>query len=531
MATLLSTEKALQYARSAESQKDWKTAFDLYKGVLSQFPKNRRAQAGLKSLKSKAVKSLLQDAKEAQAKQNWSKSQAHLALAFRMAPEVPEIGSALAHLHLQNGAPSEALETVETLLSNRPDHDEALLIRGIALRDLGRFQEAKRVFEDMPETADSLTNLAILARATGDQDTEYDLTQKAVKLAPQSPTVHWNFANAQTYEAGNLHVSQMLELVDDYAPNDTNAAPLRMALFKAFDDLGDSAVAFSHLKDAKRLAQGATPYDFKKDALRYALSKNIFANSQLPAPTDALRGPIFVTGLPRSGTTLVERILSQDPRTTACGELSVVERAASGLLQRFMDREISAITPQILQDLRSEILEGMAKHAPTGQVIIDKMPLNFRWIGFICAALPEARIIHLNRDPMAVAWSLYRHLFAGLENGFSNSMEDIARFMVLHSELMTFWKGVCTAQVLDINYADLIAHPKDTTQRMAEFTGLTWSEDWLHPETANSHALTASAAQVRKPIYQGSDEGWRRYETQLAPLKQMLISTGLLSPR
>ena len=100
MATLLSTEKALKYARSAESQQDWETAFDLYQGVLSQFPKNRRAQAGLKGLKSKAVKSLLQDAKDAQAKQIWSKSQAHLALAFRMAPEVPEIGTALAHLHI-----------------------------------------------------------------------------------------------------------------------------------------------------------------------------------------------------------------------------------------------------------------------------------------------------------------------------------------------------------------------------------------------------------------------------------------------
>lgn len=528
MATLLSTDKALAYAQDAERERDWATAINLYQGVLTQFPKNKRALHGLKGLKPKAVQSLLQQAKDAQAAHHWGKSQDFLSLAFQLAPELPEIGRALAQLQLENGDPASALETAGTMLATHPNRADAVLIRAIALRDLGRLKEARDLFETLPETSDSVTNLAILARAEGDKAKETHLCAKAIELAPVNPSVHWNYANVQTYKAGNAHLKQMRRLAQDMDPKDPQSAPLRMALFKAYDDMDEREEAFSHLQAANALSCTATRYEFKKDALRYALSKNIFANTRLPEPQSQASGPIFVTGLPRSGTTLVERILAQDPRAKACGELSFVERATSRLLQSVIEGKIKRFSDQVLQELRGEILDGLSRYVGKDQRVIDKMPLNFRWIGFICAAIPEARIIHINRDPMAVAWSLYRHAFVGRENGFSNAFEDIAKFMVLHREMMGFWQEVCPDHILEVSYKDLVANPDATTRKMAHFTGLSWSQDWLHPERSKAAVLTASADQVRKPIYTGSDADWRRYAPQLLPLENMLKSAGLV---
>ena len=528
MATLLSTDKALVYAQEAERKRDWATAIDLYKGVLTQFPKNKRALGGLNGLKPKAVQSLLQQAKDAQAAHHWGKSQDFLSLAFQLAPELPEIGTALAQLQLENGDPASALETAGAVLASHPNREEAVSIKAIALRDLGRLKQAKDLFETLPETADSVTNLAILARAEGDKAKETHLCAKAIELAPANPSVHWNYANVQTYKAGNAHLKQMRRLAQDMDPKDPQSAPLRMALFKAYDDMDERDEAFSHLQAANALSCASTRYDFKKDALRYALSKNIFASTQLPETQSRASGPIFVTGLPRSGTTLVERILAQDPRAKACGELSFVERATSRLMQRIIEGEIKRFSDHILQELHTEILDGFSCHADKDHRVIDKMPLNFRWIGYICAAIPEARIIHINRDPMAVAWALYRHAFVGLENGFSNAFEDIAKFMVLRRETMGFWKDVCPAHILEISNNDLVTNAETITRQLAEFTGLTWSPDWLHPERSEAAVLTASADQVRKPIYTGSDADWRRYAPQLLPLENMLKSAGLV---
>lgn len=533
MATLLSTDKALSYARKAEKTGDWAAAYDLYKGVLDRFPSNRRAQAGLKGMKPKAVQALLQDAKTAQASQQWARSADQMALAFDLAPELSEIGVALAHMQLQIGNAAGALKTAETILSKAPDHKDAANLKGKALREMGRGGEAQDVHEQAlqgtNEDAATYTQLASLARANGDRDKELAYAMQALALAPLDGSMHWNVSKALKYTPETPHLADMLDLLKASDPDAPTIAPLRMALFKAYDDIGDRDTAFAHLQEGNRLIHDSVGYEFKKDAIRYALSRNLFANLlPKPAPATGPR-PIFVTGLPRTGTTLTERIIAMAPEAKACGELSVVDRLVTPLLQDLATGRKTTFTADDLQTLRENILTGLAQYGDGSPIIIDKMPLNFRWIGFICAAIPEARIIHMNRDPMAVAWSHYRHSFSGTGNGFVYSFEGIAQFMVLHRDWMNHWRTICSDAILDVEYADLVSEPEAVTRKIAAFTGLDWSSDWTTPERSTSAVLTASAKQVRKPIYGGSDAGWKAYEQQLAPLRAALVSAGLLT--
>lgn len=156
------------------------------------------------------------------------------------------------------------------------------------------------------------------------------------------------------------------------------------------------------------------------------------------------------------------------------------------------------------------------------------MPTNYRWIGYLCLALPEAHVIHLNRNSISVAWSLYRHLFTGQGVGYSHDFKDIAKAMVMHRDLMYLWRERFPNRVIDVQYQQLVHSPELVTKSLANFTDLAWSPAWVEPDTGRSEIRTASAQQARQSIYTQSDEAWRKYERQLSPLVDMLTSTKLL---
>lgn len=527
-----STDKILGRARQAAKAKDWVTACELYRIILSRFPANKKAQQGLAALRP-ALPELLSAAQQAQTGGEWAAAERQLTAAATLAPELPEIALALAACQFEMGRAPAALRAAEAVLRRDPDHPGALNAKGRALREMGRGAEAEESLRaalgHAQTEAQTLNNLGMLARAQGDRAAAEQAFRRALELAPGDAALHRNLAHAITYTEAEPHLAQLRERLAAAGAETPEAAPLHFALFKALDDLDRRDEGFAHLARANRLAKAAQGYDFKADALPYALTKALFQTPP-PAPAAAGQGPrpIFVTGLPRTGTTLTERILAQSPGVQPCGELTVVQVAVSRLLRTLMAREVKALTPADLDALGAEIRAGLAEYSDGSPVLVDKMPLNFRWIGFICAALPEARIVHLGRDPMAVAWSVYRHAFSGAGNGFANDPADIARFMVLHRDLMARWREIYPDRIFDLDYAALVTDPEAATRALAGATGLEWSQDWLAPERGKGQVLTASAEQVRRPIYRGSDGGWRRYEGQLAPLAAALTEAGLI---
>lgn len=529
-----SVNSLLSQAGKAAKSRDWATAIAGYTAVLDRFPANKKARLGLDALKKTALPDLLASAKHATATQSWPDVERCLTQALALGADQPDIRLALARAQSELSCPPQALDTLAPLLSTQPQDTQALTLQARALRDMGHTSQALEVLGavlsqngDDPQT---LNSIGLAHRASGDFDAAHQAFTSALVLQPDNPTLHNNLSQVIDYRQSRAHLDQMQATLAKLGAQTAASVPLHFALFKALDDLQEYDAAFHHLKTGNTLAKQASGYTFQSDAIPYALSKALFDGSRdltVDDDTGPLQ-PIFVTGLPRSGTTLVERILSQSPDVQPCGELTIVPRAVSPLLRSITNRSDKQLTPDDIASLRDTILNGFAPYSDGRPRPVDKMPMNFRWIGYICPALPRAHIVHMNRDPMAVAWSLYRHAFTGQGIGYSNEFRDIAQFMALHKDLMAHWRSHFPDRVIDIDYDALVTDPESTTQSLAQATELNWTPDWVTPETATSAIQTASAQQARKSIYKNSDDQWRRYERHLSPLGGMLKQAKLI---
>ena len=534
MGAKISVEQLSRTAAQAARKQDWRAACAAYADLLERFPKNQRARKALADLRPRALPELLASARQAQQTAAWAEAEADLRAAWMLAPEMPEVGLALGACQLDMGRAPAAMITAQELLSRDARHVAALNLKGRAEREMGRLDASREslllALEAAPEDAQTLNSLAATTRSAGDMDAAMGYYRRALASAPDDVRVHCNFAQLHRYVADDPHLADMRALAAKAGRDDPAAAPLHFALFKALDDTGATEEAFDHLQRANRLTRASDPYDFQQDALPYAVTKALFSAAPPRCDTPPLPArPVFVLGLPRTGTSLVERMLARDPSVQPCGELAVVQLGAARLLRAVMGRQEKRITAADIAALREELTAGLSAYSDGRPVMIDKMPLNFRWIGCIRAALPEARIVHLTRDPMAVAWSLLRLDFAGRGQKFIHDPEDIARFMVLHREYMAHWHSVYPDTVHELSYEALVADPEGEGRALADAVGLDWSPDWLRPEEADAPTLTASFEQVRRPIYAGSNAAWERYAPQLAPLRQALEKAGLLA--
>ncbi|WP_295512677.1 tetratricopeptide repeat-containing sulfotransferase family protein [uncultured Sulfitobacter sp.] len=524
--------KILATADKARAAKDWHLAQSAYQDVLDRFPGNSRAKKGLDAVKSDAMPELFKIARSAKDTRKWNQAERALTLAVALAPEVLPIKLALAESQLERRQLPAALATIDHVLELAPNDHNAKILRGRALHALGQGAAAEDCFLAAlgHESTDAavLNHLGVLARAQGDKSKSETYFRRAIALEPETLGFHSNFSKAITYTKDEPHLKAMINLAASIDPADIKAAPLYFALYKAMEDLGDFPAAFKYLEVANRLTKAAIGYEFEKDAVNYGLAKALFKERIEPIKGEHTFRPIFVTGLPRSGTTLVERILSRGQGVQPCGELSVVQTEVLRLIDKVKARGELKLTTDDIAELGAALREALAKYSDGSPIIIDKMPLNFRWIGFLCAALPEAKIVHTHRDLIPVAWSLYSHAFDGIGNGFIYDFFDIARFMVIYRDLMAHWHSCYPNQIFDLDYQKLVDDPVSVTRALAEATDLEWSTDWLSPEQAVNHVLTASADQVRKPIYRNSGEKWKKYEEEFRPMTELLKSAKLI---
>ena len=227
--------------------------------------------------------------------------------------------------------------------------------------------------------------------------------------------------------------------------------------------------------------------------------------------------PIFVLGMPRSGTTLVEQVLASHSRVFGAGELELLESAVAAHGSTEIPPSIDSFTR-----IRDAYRQGLAKLGVAEAFVTDKMPLNFRWIGYICTALPEARIVHVQRDARATCWSCFKHYFSSRGNGFASDLRDVARYYRLYADLMAFWHDRFPGRIHDLSYEALTEHQEDQTRSLLAYLGLDWEDACLAFHLAERSVQTASATQVRQRLYQGSSEAWRRYEAHLGPMLEVL---------
>ena len=217
--------------------------------------------------------------------------------------------------------------------------------------------------------------------------------------------------------------------------------------------------------------------------------------------------PIFIVGMPRSGTTLVEQIVSCHSLVTGAGELPHVS-----LLGSAMATAASDISHDVLRNFRDTYLDSLRGYSEGNLLVTDKMPQNFRYLGLLTKAFPEAKFIHVKRRPEATCWGIFKTYFSNNDLGFAWAIDDILAYNKLYESLMGFWVRELHHEVYNLDYERLTDNQESEIRKLVDFIGLDWEENCLYPERNTRSVLTASYQQVRQRIYAGSSDHWRNYE-------------------
>jgi len=399
---------------------------------------------------------------------------------------------------------------------------------------LNRHREAadcyRRSLATQPRNPEYLYNLATAEIALGNMAAAELLLDHVIALAPHDYDAYYNRATLRKQTTANNHVADVEKLLAAALTNPAGEAALGYALAKELEDLAEYRHSFAALKRGgdgrKRLLSYRVDEDVRAmDAIAGAFGVDFFAK---PAEGHAAAAPIFILGLPRSGTTLVDRILSAHSDVESLGEISnfasALMRATPSAKNKF--ELIAATAKADLAAVGRAYVESMRALADGGERLIDKTPLNFLYTGLITRALPNATIVHVRRGAMDVCYAMYKTLFR-MAYPFSYDLGDLAAYYLSYRKLMMHWQSALPGRIVEIRYEDIVSAQEATTRKLIADCGLAWEDACLSPEANAQPSLTASASQVRQKVYSSSVGLWRNYTNELQPLARVLAAGGI----
>ena len=412
------------------------------------------------------------------------------------------------------------LDAAGTLYSNGNDHRRALPAydRAVALA---------------PRNPHFLYNRATVRRFLGllaEAEDDYD---RVIALRPMDFEAYKNRTDLRTQTAERNHVRELEAIASRSMADWSGEVQIRYALAKEYEDLSDYAKSFEQLARGANTRRKHLKYDIATDVATVQWIMDAFPGAAAAAQNHCEEAAIFIVGLPRSGTTLAERILASHPQVFSAGELdcfavSVVDavRRRTGLAQ-LPRRDLVANSAALdFAALGRDYLRRANLASGASGRFIDKMPLNYLYCGLIRRALPNAKIVHLRRHPMAVCYAMFKTLF---KDGypFSYDLDEIGRYYIAYRRLMAHWQAVEPHAIHDLSYEALVADQLGETRKLLAFCGLDWQDDCVQFHDNPAASTTASAAQIRRPIYDSSVSQWRHYEMQLAGLRGQLEAAGI----
>lgn len=426
-----------------------------------------------------------------------------------------EIGAArrlLALLKLGAGGDPRMLARVAEMETQLGYHAEA--------RDTLRKVEASA-----PNTPAIIYNLASAEIAMGNLKAAEALLDRLIAIAPHDYDAYYNRATLRRQTASDNHIEEMEALLSRLGNNPAGETQLCYALAKEYEDIGEIDLAFDRLARGAAARRRGMAYKVEDDIATMEAIARTFDADYLGKAAEGRGGEeaMFVLGLPRSGTTLVDRILSSHPQVESVGEINDLALAITSLCRGASSKEEMVRKSASIggPDLASAYRRSTCERAPNARFIVDKTPLNFLYIGLIARAMPSARIIHLERDPMDVGFAMFKTLFR-MGYPFSYDLEDIGRYIVAKQRLMTHWSELLPGRIVTVRYEDLVADQEGESRKLIGSVGLDWDDACLAFHKNAQPSATASAAQVRQPIYASSVGKWRAFARHLGPLQAIL---------
>jgi len=435
--------------------------------------------------------------------------------ALSLKPDYTEAYYNIGYIFKDQGKLDEAVAAYNKAISLKPDYAEAYYNVGIALQEQGNLNEAissyKNALSLKPGYTEAYYNVGFTRQEQGKLNEAIAAYNKALSLKPDYAEVHRNLSALVKYRPEDPQVALVNELMQKPDLNDDQRCHLHYALGKMNEDLGDLRAAYDNYVAGGKLRKKMLRYDFEKDRLTFDQIKNTAQklkdfsfNRYMEAATST---PIFILGMPRSGTTLVEQIISSHSKVNGAGELETMTRFGHDLS---VGKKI--ISSENVLQFRKSYLNELEKVSDGFKLVTDKMPHNFQYIGLILKALPEAKVIHVKRDPSATCWSNFKNYFSATGLGYSYDLEDTLKFFHSYRELMDFWDQQYSERIYHLDYDELTDDQEQETRKLIQHLGLDWEDSCLSPQENKRNVKTTSQQQVRQKIYQGSSQAWRKFE-------------------
>ncbi len=483
--------------------------------------------------------------------------------ALRLNPNLPEVHRNLAVALLALERPYDAWNSVVRSQQLNPSSIELILTAGNVLQALRQYDRAIECYEQVLKVQANfpavLCNLGNVHRATEKLDRAAHFYDRAIEIDGNyvdahhgRGIIHQDLGNTEAARLcfqralaidplhGKSHRSQAsltkhserdVEIVAMEkafsAPDISNEQNMFVAygLGKSLEDIGQHEEAFRYYEIANDLRRSAIDYSIEQESELFANIKQTFTPALLERHNG--RGitdptPIFVVGMPRSGTSLVEQILASHHEIHGAGELEtltlLIARSLATRNGADYTASVSSATTELLNTIGTDYLKHLRTFSSSTTHVIDKLPSNFLNIGMIHLIFPNARIIHCQRNPVDTCLSIYKNYFSSSGHNYSYDLRELGAYYSLYEDLMAHWNKVLPERLLNIRYEELVANQESETRRLIDACGLVWDPSCMDFHNTQRPVFTISAAQVRRPIYTDSVELWRRYEKQLAPL-------------
>jgi tetratricopeptide (TPR) repeat protein len=450
----------------------------------------------------------------------------HYRGAIAIMPAYPEALSNLGNVLRRRGYFSDAVVFLRRAVHQKPNYWSAHCDLGYALTLTGDIRGAKarfkKVLKAKPQHIGALLGMEHLVAMEGHWEEAGKLLDRVMEMEPKNAMALVARASLRKQTLSDAPWLQAAEEIAAGEIDPYEESVLRFSIGKYFDDVGQFALAFESYKRANEILKpSAEPYDRKKRTQLVQDLMEVYtrdAVAQPPKNASTSTVPVFVVGMPRSGTTLMEQIICSHPSAKAAGELSFWFDAA---IEHETAIRKGLTDESVVKTLAESYLLTLRAHSEDALRIVDKAPLNSDYLSIIHRVFPKARIIYMQRDPVDTCLSCYFHGLP-LTANFSLDLSDLAHYYREHKRLMGHWRTVLPAgTILDVPYADLVADQASWTRKVLDFIGLDWNEKCLNFEQTERPVATASFWQVRQKIYSTSVARWRNYEKFIGPLRRL----------
>jgi len=457
----------------------------------------------------------------------------HYEKSIAIAPDIAAVHSQLGAALQKMGQTKNAIKCFERALRLRPNDIGTRKVLALMLRQVGKVGEALILLEEAtnlrPEDREAQLSLASTYRQLG--QTEHAIERLKQFLAIR-PTCGEAYYHTSLIRPRQELIPVVQEILDNPRLSKSDAIYCHFTLGNLFDSGESYDRAFRHFLKANTLQRETFAYDAKEhsstvDRLIAVYSKRFFRTKRQLGSTSQL--PVFIVGMPRSGTTLIEQILSSHALVHGAGETEAFRGVNRSIAEQLSFAKpapecMSLIDAEIIEQHSARYLQEMQLHSPTAARITDKSPMNFVRIGLIKSLFPDARIVHCQRNPLDTCISLFFHCFTHLTCSFE--MKELGQVYLDYQRLMSHWQNLFPGEIFTVRYEELVANQETVSKQLVEYLGLDWDEKCLDFHNNDRNVLSPSNMQVRQPMYKSSMNRWKLYEKHLQPLINALREAG-----